>query len=77
MTDPPERYKQLDDLTVEEHAARLRDPNAKFETDDYRRAKTAALQKAGLLDDDDQPPEDVGTWTTEQHFRNMTRGGHR
>jgi hypothetical protein len=57
VTDPPRRYKELEELSVDELAQRRSDPDVRFETDAYRQARREALEGAGLEADDDAPKE--------------------
>ena len=66
----PRRYKELDELSVDEHVRRRQDPDAKFETPEYRDARRAALEDAGLEHDDpaDKAPEEM---SVEEHARRI------
>lgn len=72
MADPPERYKNVGDYTAEEHL-RLARTGERAETAEYIAAKAAALQKAGLADDDAPPPADRNDWSAQQHLNALQR----
>jgi hypothetical protein len=72
MSDRPRRWKEPDELTVDEHRERQeaerRGESARFETDEYRRARHKALTDAGLeADETDTDParDEPGDWREE------------
>jgi hypothetical protein len=82
MTDELRRYREIEELTVEEHAERLQarnrnEPEPRFETTEHREAKAEALRDAGLDDEareyeasGEKSPSDL---TVEDHFQRIRR----
>ena len=62
MSDPPLRYADISEYTVEQHVQRLQalkrgEPEPRFEREEYRIARRQALEAAGLADD--TPPDEL------------------
>jgi hypothetical protein len=81
MPPPEKRYKQPDELTVDEivreMSAKQRGEPMQFETEAYQRYRADALRAAGLNDEADaaEPDRDVDieSMTVEQHFERLRR----
>jgi rRNA maturation protein Nop10 len=79
MTEPPERYKQREDYTMDEEVAAVQaeqrgDPPPRFERDEYRQARREALEDAGLEPEDDaEKPTPLEDMTPEDHFNRIRR----
>ncbi len=86
MADVPRRYKTRedgDDFSLDEELALIQanrrgEPTPRFETEQYRQYKRAALEEAGLTEEAeeaDSAPPDLSEMTSEQHFDRLRRGG--
>jgi hypothetical protein len=65
MTDPPRRFKEVDELTVEEHAEHRRSGRTQFETDEYIEGRRMLLADGGYEDPD--APKGVEDMTPADH----------
>ena len=66
-----DRWKDRSEYTAEEHLQFARD-GTRPENDDYRQARTTALENAGL-DDTDTTSKTVDDMTTEDHLQRLQR----
>lgn len=79
MTEPPEKFLDVSELSVSqliarEQARRRQEPEPKFLRPEWVAARRAVLEEAGYADEeldadlpDPEAPTDPSDWTVEQH----------
>jgi hypothetical protein len=70
LGEPPRRYKEPDEWTVEEHIEHRRKPDARFETEEYREYERQVRTAAGL-DPSDSEPKELEDMTVDQHLKRI------
>jgi hypothetical protein len=66
----PKRFKELDDLSIEEHLEHGRTGQLP-ETDEYQEARREALEDAGLYEELDDEPVDEDDMSPADHYKQI------
>jgi hypothetical protein len=65
MTEPPRRFKELEELSPDEHAERRRTGRTEFETEEYIEGRQKVLAESGYADAD--APKTIDEMTPADH----------
>jgi hypothetical protein len=79
MTDPPRRFKERSELTIDEELATIQaerrgDAPPRFETIEYQRARREHLKAGGFeYEDGDPEPKPIEELSPDEHFQRIRK----